>query len=87
MTPYREDDVEKYDDDPPDDDYEQDDEDDDDDTDPCPYCGEPIHFEAVLCPHCDRYLSKEDAPAEKKPLWIFVTAIVCLIIVVCWALF
>ncbi len=69
-----------------DDDYEVDDED-DDETDPCPHCGQPVHHEAILCPHCDRYLSREDAPPEKKPLWIVIAALLCLAVALGWALF
>lgn len=68
-----------------DDDYEVDE--DDDGTDPCPYCGEPVHCDAILCPHCDRYLSEEDAPPEKKPSWIVITTFICLIIMVLGAFF
>lgn len=68
-----------------DDDYEVDE--DDEETDPCPYCGQPVHHEAILCPHCDRYLSREDAPPEKKPLWIVIAALLCLAVALGWALF
>lgn len=85
MSRYRNDDADDYD-DSYDEDYEVDEED-EYETDPCPHCGEPVHHEAILCPHCDRYLSKEDAPAEKKPRWFVITAIVCLIIAVIWAVF
>ena len=29
---------------------------------PCPYCGAEIHDETERCPHCEHYISKEDAP-------------------------
>lgn len=74
--------------DAPDDDWEPDEDEfdeadkDDDGTDPCPYCGEPIHYETVRCPHCERYISEEEAPAQAKPTWIAFTAVVCLIVVI-----
>ena len=34
--------------------------------------------------HCERYLSKEDAPLERKPLWIWVGVIACLYVVYRW---
>jgi hypothetical protein len=40
----------------------------------CRYCGEEIHEESVRCPHCERYLSDEDAPPSPKPWWIIIGA-------------
>jgi hypothetical protein len=61
-----------------------DDSDDDDLCIPCPYCGREILEESERCPHCERYLSKEDAPPARKPLWIWVGVIVCLYVVYRW---
>ena len=44
----------------------------DDTTIPCPYCRRPIHEEAERCPHCEQYISGEDAPPARKPWWILV---------------
>ena len=43
---------------------------------PCPYCQADVLEEAQYCPRCENYLSKEDAPAASKPLWIWVLLIV-----------
>jgi hypothetical protein len=38
---------------------------------PCPYCKREIAEESERCPHCENYLSREDAPpASKSKLWI-----------------
>ena len=58
-----------------------------DDTLPCPYCRAPIHEDSVRCPRCENYLSAEDAPPERKPLWFVVAAVLCLLTVVGWVLF
>lgn len=82
---------------PPDDDDDESDDawdddspsgDDSDDGDeptvPCPYCGHEILEDAPRCPACERYLSLEDSPAPRKPLWVIVTALVCLAAVIWW---
>ena len=43
---------------------------------PCPYCGAAVYEEAERCPHCENYISREDAPSS-VPLWIKLTALVC----------
>lgn len=60
---------------------------DDDVTAPCPFCGEEIYDDAERCPACGKYLSREDAPNDKKPHWIIVGAMVCLAIAILWAIF
>ena len=57
----------------------------DDETIPCPYCGRSIHEEAERCPYCGRYLSDIDAPPPRRPLWIAVGVLVCLVIVQFWS--
>jgi uncharacterized paraquat-inducible protein A len=70
-----------------DDDFEDDfDDESDEETMPCPYCGESMHEEAVQCPHCGNYLSEEDMPSERKPIWLVVTVLICLMIALGWAL-
>jgi hypothetical protein len=59
----------------------------DDETAPCPFCGEEIYDDAERCSACGKYLSREDAPADRKPLWFIVGAIVCLAIAILWAIF
>jgi predicted nucleic acid-binding Zn ribbon protein len=68
-----------------DDDYAEEEDGDDDDTVECPYCGAAIYEDAVRCPRCENYLSREDAPS-RKPLWIVVTAVICLFVVIAWIL-
>lgn len=45
---------------------------------PCPYCREPVPESARFCGRCENYLSKEDAPADPKPLWVWVCLILAL---------
>lgn len=52
---------------------------------PCPYCGAEIHEDAGRCPHCERYISEEDAPASRKPWWIIAGVVVCLGLVYWWS--
>ena len=58
--------------------------DDEEPTVPCPYCRREIHEETVQCPYCSQYISAEDAPSESKPLWIVITALICLAAVYGW---
>jgi hypothetical protein len=51
---------------------------------PCPNCGMDIHDESERCPHCERYISKEDAPTDRKPWWIIVGVVLCLYVVYRW---
>ena len=82
---------------PPDDDDEADDAWGDDDspsgddsldgdepTVPCPHCGHEILEDAPWCPSCERYVSLEDTAVPRKPLWVIVTALVCLAAVIWW---
>ena len=68
------------------DEFDEDDPDEDDDepTVSCPYCKREIHEDAQRCPYCEQYVSKEDAPAGRKPWLIVVGVIVCLYIVFRW---
>ena len=36
----------------------------------CPYCGRGIVEEAAICPYCRNFISREDAPPERRPLLI-----------------
>lgn len=52
------------------------------DTEPCPFCGRLIYEQSEICPHCQNFVSREEAANRKRyPLWIFVGAIVCIAIV------
>jgi hypothetical protein len=56
---------------------------DSDETAPCPYCGELIYDDAEQCPSCGKYLSREDAPAN-RPWWVVAGAVACLTVVIWW---
>lgn len=64
------------------DDFDDDvwDEDDDGVVD-CPYCGEEMLEDSPRCSECGRYLSEEDRTPERKPSWIVVGVVLCVIIV------
>jgi hypothetical protein len=59
--------------------------DDSDDLIECPYCGEQIYEGSERCPHCEKYLSEEDAPS-RKPLWIVVCGLLALGAALTWVL-
>lgn len=50
----------------------------------CPYCQAEIHEDSQRCPFCENYLSREDAPSERKPVWLVVGVVICLILVLLW---
>jgi len=52
----------------------------------CPYCNEEMLEDSPYCPHCERYISEEDHAGQKKPLWVILTALVCLGIAIWWVL-
>lgn len=58
----------------------------DDVTVPCPYCRREIHEDAEWCPHCEQYISDEDAPPQRKPWWVIVGVIACLYMAYRWIL-
>ena len=55
----------------------------DDEVSDCPYCGSTIYEGSEQCAVCGRYISVEDAPAN-RPWWIVVGLFVCLAIAVTW---
>lgn len=57
---------------------------DDEPTIPCPYCRREILEDSPRCPHCERYISEEDHATPGKPLWVILTAVVCLGIAAWW---
>ncbi|MDR3633736.1 MAG: hypothetical protein P4L84_07850 [Isosphaeraceae bacterium] len=57
---------------------------DDDETVPCPYCNEPVYEDAERCPECGSYLSREDAPYRRKPVWFIVGFLLCMAVVLRW---
>ena len=50
----------------------------------CPYCGEEVPENTPRCPYCEKYISEEDAPAGRKPVWIVVGVLVSLYVVYRW---
>jgi hypothetical protein len=85
MTAYRDDEPEDmdWDEDEADDQYDSDD-DDGEPTVPCPYCRRDILEDVPQCPYCERYISVEDHAQPSKPLWVILTALVCLGIAIWW---
>jgi hypothetical protein len=60
--------------------------DDDDPTVPCPFCRRDILEDTPRGPYCERYLSPDDFARRSKPLWVLITAAVCLAIAI-WLAF
>ena len=56
------------------------------DTIACPYCRAEISEDASRCPKCGEYVSQEDAPAGKRPVWVWVGLVVLLLIILTWIL-
>ena len=52
----------------------------------CPYCQAEIHEDSQRCPFCENYLSREDSPSQRRPLWLIVGVVICLILVLLWIL-
>lgn len=69
-----------------DDEPEFDDDSDETPTVPCPYCRREILEDSPRCPHCERYVSAEDHAGQSRPLWVIVTALVCLASAVWWVI-
>ena len=38
------------------------------------------------CPACGNYISAEDLPYYRQPMWVVVTAVICLIVALGWVL-
>jgi ferredoxin-thioredoxin reductase catalytic subunit len=58
--------------------------DDESETIPCPHCRQQIHEDSQRCPYCEKYLSDEDAPANRKPWWIVIGALACMYAIYRW---
>lgn len=58
------------------------DDDDDETTAACPHCGAEVYQDIERCPECGRYVI--DAPTWRKPVWLILAAVVCVIIVLDW---
>ena len=75
---FQEDDKEELDDSELPDDSDMDDSD-STDTEPCPVCGKQIYEQAQVCPQCGNLVSLGHK-RYRKPLWIVVGVILCLIL-------
>jgi hypothetical protein len=53
---------------------------------PCPYCGEEMLEDSPQCPTCGNYISAEQLPYYRQPMWVVVTAVICLILALGWLL-
>ena len=51
---------------------------------PCPYCHEEMLEDSPRCPHCGEYISEETLPAGRKPWWIIIGVVLCLIVIAIW---
>ena len=58
----------------------------DEPTVPCPWCKREMLEDCDRCPSCGQYISSEDAPVARKPLWIIGGTLACLYIVSRWVL-
>jgi hypothetical protein len=56
----------------------------DEPTVPCPYCRQEILEDVPQCPYCERYISEEDHLSRRQPVWIIVTAVICLGVAIWW---
>jgi hypothetical protein len=61
-----------------------DDPDDDSATLPCPRCGRDVYDDAPYCPHCDADLAEAECNSPRKPLWIILGTLACLLIFLSW---
>lgn len=59
--------------------------DDDEPTVPCPSCRREILEDVPQCPYCGRFISAEEHAAPGRPLWVLVTAVICLGMAIWWA--
>ncbi len=66
------------------DEYEDGTADDEDVTMPCPFCNRDLYDDSERCPHCGKYLSREDRPVTPKPWWFIVGFFLCLYAIYRW---
>jgi predicted nucleic acid-binding Zn ribbon protein len=52
----------------------------------CAYCHEEISEDASQCPRCRKYISREDAPRERKPAWIVLGMVFVVVLLLMWIL-
>lgn len=44
----------------------------------CPHCGRTMLEAADHCPGCNRWITREDLPQTRQPLWIVIVALILL---------
>jgi uncharacterized paraquat-inducible protein A len=54
------------------------DDDDNEPTIPCPFCKAEIWEDAPRCPRCGNELGGADMPAQRRPWWVLITALLLL---------
>ena len=54
------------------------------DTVVCPGCKRQVYEDADLCPHCGQFLLRDSS--SRKPWWVIVGIVACLIVIVLLAL-
>lgn len=50
----------------------------------CPHCRRPVYAGVEQCPNCGEYVSREES-SLRQPKWIVITVLICLVLVVLWA--
>lgn len=51
---------------------------------PCPCCGREIYEDSPQCPHCRQYISEQDALPSRKPWWIIIGVLLCILVIWFW---
>jgi hypothetical protein len=59
-------------------------EDGDGETIPCPYCSRMIAEDTPRCPYCETYITEEDTPSKRKPWWVILGAVACIVVFYFW---
>lgn len=52
----------------------------------CPHCGREVLEESPRCPHCENYLSREDAPPQPRSWFWGVMMVLALLAAFWWVL-
>jgi hypothetical protein len=52
----------------------------------CPHCGGEVLEDSPRCPHCERYLSREDVPAQPRSWFWGVMMAIALVAALWWVL-
>ena len=54
---------------------------------PCPYCGREIYEDAPQCPYCQQYIVDDDAAPSRKPWWIVIGVLLCILAIWLWTVY